>query len=90
MLIESPERMTLNMGLHHSKSCNISECLLNSYYSNNDSIFTKDVSRAIRFAKGLEAGKVVVNSSWTSDSNLAFGGWKGSGIGRELGEHCTC
>ncbi|PPQ94687.1 hypothetical protein CVT25_009542 [Psilocybe cyanescens] len=50
-------------------------------------IFTKDVSRAIRFAKGLEAGQVGVNTTGMADSNLAFGGWKGSGIGRELGEH---
>ncbi|PPQ94688.1 hypothetical protein CVT25_009543 [Psilocybe cyanescens] len=50
-------------------------------------VFTKDVSRAIRFAKGLEAGQVGVNTTGNAHPDLAFGGWKGSGIGRELGDH---
>lgn len=51
------------------------------------SVFTKDISRAMRFAKGLEAGQVGVNTVGMSDPNLGFGGWKASGLGRELGEH---
>ncbi|KAH9481979.1 Aldehyde dehydrogenase [Psilocybe cubensis] len=50
-------------------------------------VFTKDVSRAIRFIKGLEAGQVGVNTTGNAHPDLAFGGWKGSGIGRELGDH---
>lgn len=51
------------------------------------SVFTKDVSRAIRVAKGLEAGTVGVNSTAMWAPDFAFGGWKGSGVGRELGHH---
>lgn len=48
------------------------------------SVFTKDISRAMRMAKALESGYVGVNcSSPTQGRDLPFGGWKGSGQGRE-------
>ncbi|GAM90073.1 hypothetical protein ANO11243_081130 [Dothideomycetidae sp. 11243] len=48
------------------------------------SVYTKDVQRAMRFAKGMEAGTVGVNvTSPTCSRDLAFGGWKSSGSGRE-------
>lgn len=49
-------------------------------------IFTRDVARAHRVARQLEAGMVWVNSSNDSDFRVPFGGVKQSGIGRELGE----
>lgn len=49
-------------------------------------VFTKDVARAHRVARELEAGMVWVNSSNDSDVRMPFGGVKESGIGRELGE----
>ncbi|KIY02269.1 uncharacterized protein Z520_02407 [Fonsecaea multimorphosa CBS 102226] len=52
------------------------------------SVFTKDVSRAVRLAKKLQAGTVGVNvTSPTVALDLPFGGWKESGEGRELGKH---
>lgn len=48
------------------------------------SVYTKNLDRAMRFAKGLEAGTVGVNcTSPTTAKDLPFGGYKGSGIGRE-------
>ncbi|CZR55272.1 probable aldehyde dehydrogenase [Phialocephala subalpina] len=48
------------------------------------SVFTKNIDRAMKFAKGLEAGTVSVNcSSPTTAFDTPFGGYKGSGIGRE-------
>ena len=48
-------------------------------------VFTGDVSRAMRFARDLEAGNVYVNK-WFGDTNQTpFGGYKDSGIGREKG-----
>ena len=48
-------------------------------------VFTKDVRRAHRAAKRLEAGNVYVNK-WFGDTNQTpFGGYKQSGIGREKG-----
>ncbi|KAJ5772236.1 Retinal dehydrogenase 1 [Penicillium odoratum] len=48
------------------------------------SVYTKDVSRALRMAKKLEAGNVGVNcTSPTGAWDMPFGGYKGSGVGRE-------
>ncbi|KAI1614977.1 aldehyde dehydrogenase [Exophiala viscosa] len=53
------------------------------------SVFTKDISRAMRFAKALEAGSVGVNcTSPTVAIDMPFGGYKQSGEGRELSKHC--
>lgn len=48
------------------------------------SIWSKDRDKALRLAKEIEAGVVVVNSLVKSDPRLPFGGVKKSGIGREL------
>jgi aldehyde dehydrogenase (NAD+) len=54
------------------------------------SVFTKDISRALRVAKALEAGSVGVNcTSPTMAIDLPFGGWKQSGDGRELSKYAT-
>uniref|UniRef100_A0A060TEH6 ARAD1D15158p n=1 Tax=Blastobotrys adeninivorans TaxID=409370 RepID=A0A060TEH6_BLAAD len=50
------------------------------------SIFTKDVGRAHRVARELESGQVWINEGNTPDVRMPFGGYKSSGIGRELGE----
>jgi aldehyde dehydrogenase (NAD+) len=47
-------------------------------------LYTKDLERAIRVSKKLESGMVGVNcTSPTGCWDLPFGGWKGSGTGRE-------
>lgn len=52
------------------------------------SVYTKDIKRALRVAKKLQAGSVGVNvTSPTTSIDLPFGGWKESGEGRELGKH---
>ncbi|KAL7777251.1 hypothetical protein CFE70_007674 [Pyrenophora teres f. teres 0-1] len=48
------------------------------------SVFTKDIDRAMRFAKGLEAGTVGINcTSPVTAVDMPFGGYKSSGSGRE-------
>lgn len=48
------------------------------------SVYTKDIDRAMRFAKGFEAGMVGVNcTSPTGAWDMPFGGSKQSGVGRE-------
>ncbi|RWC66329.1 MAG: aldehyde dehydrogenase family protein, partial [Mesorhizobium sp.] len=49
-------------------------------------LFTSDLSRTIRFARKLEAGTVWVNRySRSRDHILPTGGYKRSGIGKDLG-----
>lgn len=48
-------------------------------------VFTRDLSRAIRAIEALEFGTIGVNSAAIIAPQLAFGGWKSSGIGRENG-----
>lgn len=55
-------------------------------YGLGAAVFTKDIARAHRVARRIEAGMVWINSSNDSDFRVPFGGVKMSGIGRELGE----
>ncbi|WP_183987934.1 5-carboxymethyl-2-hydroxymuconate semialdehyde dehydrogenase [Deinobacterium chartae] len=50
-------------------------------------LWTRDVSRAHRFAQGLEAGMVWVNSENVRHLPTPFGGMKHSGIGRDGGDY---
>ena len=48
-------------------------------------IYSGDLERAWSMAEKIEAGSVGVNVNDTSELQAPFGGWKLSGIGRELG-----
>ncbi len=50
------------------------------------SIWTRDISRIHRMVPRLKAGTVWVNCHNILDSSLPFGGYKQSGLGREMGE----
>ncbi|WP_082530567.1 aldehyde dehydrogenase family protein [Aeromicrobium sp. Root344] len=49
------------------------------------SIFTRDVGRALRVSRAVESGALSVNSHSSVRYWTPFGGFKQSGIGRELG-----
>ncbi|KAG0697387.1 putative 1-pyrroline-5-carboxylate dehydrogenase [Suillus ampliporus] len=51
------------------------------------SVFTKDIDRAIRVAHSMEAGTAWINCHNSTELSVPFGGFKQSGIGRELGEY---
>ena len=50
-------------------------------------VWTRDVKKAHRFARGLQAGTVWINTYHPLDAASPFGGYKQSGFGRELGAH---
>jgi acyl-CoA reductase-like NAD-dependent aldehyde dehydrogenase len=56
-----------------------------SEYGLSGSIWTRDVGRAIRVSRGIETGNLSVNSHSSVRYWTPFGGFKSSGLGRELG-----
>jgi aldehyde dehydrogenase (NAD+) len=50
-------------------------------------VWTRDISKALAIANGVRAGTVWVNCYDVFDAAAPFGGFKQSGIGRELGEY---
>jgi betaine-aldehyde dehydrogenase len=56
-------------------------------YGLSGSIWTRDGARALRVARGIDAGVLAVNSNSSVRVATPFGGFKQSGFGRELGMH---
>jgi acyl-CoA reductase-like NAD-dependent aldehyde dehydrogenase len=54
-------------------------------YGLSGSIFTGDLGRALRVSRSVEAGNLSVNSHSSVRYWTPFGGFKQSGLGRELG-----
>lgn len=48
-------------------------------------LFTRDGGRALRLARGLQAGSVAINTGVRTSFDAPFGGFKQSGIGKERG-----
>ncbi len=64
-----------------------------SPYGLSGSIWTRDISRAMRVARAVQSGNLSINSGSSVHLEAPFGGFKRSGLGRELGmqalEHYT-
>jgi aldehyde dehydrogenase (NAD+) len=58
-----------------------------TFYGLAAAVWTKDVKKAIRVSNALKAGTVWVNCYDVFDARAPFGGFKMSGIGRELGQY---
>jgi acyl-CoA reductase-like NAD-dependent aldehyde dehydrogenase len=56
-------------------------------YGLSGSIWTRDGAKALRVARGLETGTISINSNTSVRVTTPFGGFKQSGVGRELGPH---
>ncbi|XP_030767029.1 cytosolic 10-formyltetrahydrofolate dehydrogenase [Sitophilus oryzae] len=49
-------------------------------------VFTKDISKALKFAEKIDAGTVFINTYNKTDVAAPFGGFKQSGFGKDLGQ----
>jgi aldehyde dehydrogenase (NAD+) len=58
----------------------------NSQYGLAAAVVTKSIDNAIKISNAVRAGTVWVNTFDAFDATSPFGGFKDSGIGRELGE----
>lgn len=60
-----------------------------SEYGLSGSIWTSNLGRGIRVAQGIESGNLSINSHSSVRYWTPFGGYKRSGLGRELGPNAT-
>ncbi|HEV2812067.1 MAG TPA: aldehyde dehydrogenase family protein, partial [Solirubrobacteraceae bacterium] len=58
-------------------------------YGLSGSVWTRDGAKAMRVARAVQAGNLSVNSNTSVRVATPFGGFKQSGVGRELGPHAT-
>jgi len=58
-----------------------------SEYGLAAAIWTSDVKKAMRTAQAIRAGIVWINDTQPAPTEMPWGGYKQSGIGRELGKH---
>jgi betaine-aldehyde dehydrogenase len=56
-------------------------------YGLSGSVWTRDGAKALRVARAMETGVISINSNTSVRVSTPFGGFKQSGVGRELGPH---
>ncbi len=56
-------------------------------YGLSGSIWTRDGAKALRVARAIDTGALSINSNTSVRVATPFGGFKQSGVGRELGPH---
>lgn len=59
----------------------------NTHFGLASGILTNDINKAMTYASAIESGLVWVNGYMSMSLSSPFGGYKQSGIGRELGRY---
>jgi aldehyde dehydrogenase (NAD+) len=73
--------------LRFSDAAEVIERANDTVYGLSAGVWTRDIRKATAVANGIRAGTVWVNCYNVLDTRAPFGGFKLSGIGRELGEY---
>ena len=73
---------TTPSGLHPEQAVRIANA---TPYGLSGSVCTRDIARAIKVSKALQTGVISVNCNNSVHIEAPFGGYKMSGVGRELG-----
>ena len=58
-----------------------------SIYGLGGAVFSRDIPKAIGIAKRIHTGTVWINDFHLLNARAPFGGYKQSGVGREMGPH---
>ena len=58
----------------------------NVEYGLANTVWSKNIDTALTVAKALKSGSVYVNTTIDAPPTMPFGGYKGSGVGREMGQ----
>ncbi len=56
-------------------------------YGLSGSVWTRDGAKALRVCRAIDTGVLAINSNLSVRVSTPFGGFKQSGVGRELGPH---
>ena len=78
--LERPETLVYE-GFHDEDE--VIEMANDNAYGLGGAVWTRDINRAIRVSRGIETGRMWVNTYNAIPEGAPFGGYKASGIGRE-------
>lgn len=89
MLVSDDETFAPLVSIYRAKDYEDAVALANdTYYGLSSGIITNDLQKAFDFSMRVEAGSVHINdNSFDDDPNAPFGGFKGSGHGKENGQY---
>lgn len=65
------------------EEADVIEMANDSYYGLCGGVWTKDINRALRVARAVEAGRMYINNYGNVSVGAPFGGYKNSGVGRD-------
>lgn len=83
--VKSRSCESLRLSINRLKACDILNIGNATDYGLAAGIHTRDLNKALRYARGIEAGQVYINGYHGAGDTVLFGGMKQSGVGHEKG-----